>query len=587
MRDTIRVQRVVHRSLAWWWGRRLPVWYHPSYRLPLPAFEASSGAELRRADLVAWYLVDSGLLRAEELRDPGRISYRDLARVHSRRLLESLSDAVTLSRVFAVRPDEIAVDQLMASLRAACAGTLAAARVALRERGPAINLLGGFHHAEPDRAGAFCALNDIAVAIATLRSEGFTGKIVVLDLDAHPPDGTSACFQDDPSVWIGSISGTAWTPLFGVDETVLAEGSGDVVYEAALEALLTRMPRPALAFVLAGGDVLAGDPLGKLSLTLEGVAIRDAMVARALDGKPSVWLPGGGYQRSSWRVLASTALAVARSPFDAPPADFDPLNAKFSAIAAARREEEDTSFEIDLDDVAEELRLSSSRRRRLLGFYTAEAIELALDQYGILEPLTRLGYTAFHVRLDAGNPGDRVTLVASYQGVEHVLIEASLERRKVNARDILYVHWLTLRDPRSPFAAKRPKLPGQEVPGLGMAREAGELLQQMARRLGLSGVVFTPAYFHTAYAARHQARFVSPERQGRFEAMLRDLASMKLADASRAVAAGRVACNGEPYAWEAADMVSWVVPVEDDPIAEAKIAAERERCKFTAAATMS
>jgi hypothetical protein len=29
------------------------------------------------------------------------------------------------------------------------------------------------------------------------------------------------------------------------------------------------------------------------------------------------------------------------------------------------------------------------------------------------------------------------------------------------------------------------------------------------------------------------------------------------------------------------------VPIEDDPIAEAKIAAERERCKFTAATTMS
>ena len=72
-------------------------------------------------------------------------------------------------------------------------------------------------------------------------------------------------------------------------------GAGDGQYLRALEALLARMPRPKLAFVLAGGDVLAGDRLGRLALSIEGARKRDLKVARALTGVGSVWLPAGGY----------------------------------------------------------------------------------------------------------------------------------------------------------------------------------------------------------------------------------------------------------------------------------------------------
>src|SRR5205823_6058723 len=61
-------------------------------------------------------------------------------------------------------------------------------------------------------------------------------------------------------------------------------------------------------------------------------------------------------------------------------------------------------------------------------------------------------------------------------------------------------------------------LPGQDTPGLGLAREIGELLARIASRLGLEGVAFRPAWYHTAYAARHYFHFADPARQGRFEA---------------------------------------------------------------------
>src|SRR5262249_34747745 len=161
----------------------------------------------------------------------------------------------------------------------AVGGTLAAARSARARGGPAFNAMGGFHHAGPALGGGLCALNDVAVAIAALRGDGMQGAIVVLDLDAHPPDGLAACLAGDPAAHIGSISGSDWGRLPGrVDETFLP-GADDAAYLAALASLLARLPRPELCFVLAGGDVLAGDRMGALALTLEGVRARDLAVA--------------------------------------------------------------------------------------------------------------------------------------------------------------------------------------------------------------------------------------------------------------------------------------------------------------------
>jgi hypothetical protein len=61
-----------------------------------------------------------------------------------------------------------------------------------------------------------------------------------------------------------------------------------------------------------------------------------------------------------------------------------------------------------------------------------------------------------------------------------------------------------------------------------------------------------------AYASRHDYRFVDPARQGRFEAMVRDLAGVPLLVATRAVDERRVLLDGRPYAWEADPMVYWL-----------------------------
>jgi acetoin utilization deacetylase AcuC-like enzyme len=575
----MRPRALLNRLRSWLHRRDVSVWYDPRYRLPLSGLESSAGIEPRRADHVVWWLRESGAVPTRGFRSPRRVSYEDLARVHDSELLESLGRPETLARIFAVDPSDVPVDEVMTTIRLACGGTLAAARETLRTKAPALNLLGGFHHAGPRAAGGFCPVNDVAVAIAALRAEGFAGRVAVLDLDAHPPDGIAACLAKDSRCWIGSLSGSDWGPLDGVDEVLLEEGTGDAAYLNALGALLSRMPRPQLAFVLAGGDVLAGDRLGRLGLSLEGVRERDFLVAAELEGVPTVWLPAGGYSRNAWRALAGTGMAVAAASRAPIPEEYDPLYARFAVVS---REISPLDLgetgELTAEELEEALGIRPQRQRVLLGFYTADGMEHALYRYGIFEQLERMGYRQFRAAFDSAGMGERVRLHGEADGQEHLLVELILEKRRVLGVEVLYVHWLSLRNPRAQFSERRPRLPGQDVPGLGLAREAGSMLARMAVRLGLGGVVFRPAHYHNAYAARHEFAFIDPERQGRFQALVRDLAGVPLLEATLAVSEGRIFANGDPYTWEADEMAYWL---RESPSEPGEVEREQERVHFT------
>lgn len=565
-------------------GARLKVFYDEAYRLPLSGAESGPAhLETRRADDAIHYLLASEIIAPGDVITPQPASYADLGRVHTDEYLESLQKVETIAHLFAVDPSDVYVDEVLRTVRLATGGTIQGARHAIEHTSPVLNTLGGFHHAAPSRGAGFCAVHDVAVAISVLRSDGFTGRVAVLDLDCHPPDGTAACLGRDASVWLGSISGTSWGPLEGVDEVQLPEGSGDDVYLEALDKLLSRAPKVDFAFVLAGGDVLAGDRLGTLGLSLSGVRRRDLRVLEHFAELPQLWLPAGGYTSHAWKVLAGSGMVLAKHSDEPIPSDFDPLAARMKGIARSIKPENLGSAPLLSEaDVAEALGLPRSGPARLVSYYTPEGLEFALEKYRVLPLVRRLGFENLHVVIDRAGAYDRARLLGrdSTTGGNVVLVELEVERRRVGDGTFLFVNWLSLRNPRARFSGVRPQLPGQEVPGLGLAKEMTHLLTLMAHRLLLDGVAFRPSWFHMAWAARQSARFVNSGRQGRFEALCRDVRGISLLDATRAVAEGRMLLNGHPYAWEADEIVRWLHP-PDDEADKAAIAEVRESSHFT------
>lgn len=567
-------------------GRRRPfrIYYDEAYRLPITGVESGPRAmETRRADDVLHYLRHVHAVRPGMVVTPATASYSAMGRVHSQTYLESLLSPIELAHIFAVDPSDVYVDEVLRSVRLGVGGTMEAAIYSLQKRRPAVNLFGGFHHAAPERGAGFCAINDIAVAVAELRARGFAGRIGVIDLDFHPPDGTAACLEKDEQTWIGSISGADWGPLPRVDETLLPQGTRDEDYLRALEQLLGRMPALELCFVLAGADVLTGDRLGQFSLSLPGVRQRELMVARKLAGLPQVWLPAGGYSSHAWKVFAGVGMTLAFDTEAPVPTDYDPLAARFDRISRSIPSRSLGDDDILSDaDLAEALGQPRVGPPKLLDFYTAEGMEFGLERYRVMPLLRRLGFLNLHVVIDQVAAYDRARVLGTdaMTGVESSLIELECEKRLLgDQQPFLFINWLTLRNPRAHFSDLRPQLPGQEVPGLGLAREMMQILTLMSLRLNLAGVAFRPSWFHMAYTARHGSRFIDAGRQGRFEALVRDSKKLSLLDATRAVADGRVKLNGQPYQWEADEMVRWNdnanIPHDHDAIA-----AERERCHF-------
>ena len=200
----------------------------------------------------------------------------------------------------------------------ACGSTTAAARDALTE-GVAAALGGGMHHAAHRVGRGYCTFNDVAIAIAALRAEGAAKRVLVLDLDVHQGDGNAELFADDPATVVVSIHGARNYPFRRPPSDLdidLEDGTGDEGYLEALDQALAfaREHGPYdLAMLIAGADPYAGDALGRLALSLEGLAERDRRALQALRaaGIPVCVTLAGGYGRSLEATAAIHAATIA------------------------------------------------------------------------------------------------------------------------------------------------------------------------------------------------------------------------------------------------------------------------------------
>ncbi len=240
------------------------------------------------------------------------VPWETLALVHSPTYLNKLRSE-GLSRQEAHKVGLPWSGSLLSRALYATGGTLAAAQDAL-QTGLGLNLAGGTHHAYADRAEGYCLFNDVAVAIAHLRAEGWQGRVLVVDLDAHQGNGTAALFQADSSVYTLSVHAERNYPLQKEQSDLdigLADGAGDQAYLEALEPALAQAFAfaPDLVFFNAGVDVLRNDRFGRLGLSLEGLAERDRRVLEKVReaNRPLVVVMGGGYNRDPQTTIAAHA----------------------------------------------------------------------------------------------------------------------------------------------------------------------------------------------------------------------------------------------------------------------------------------
>ncbi len=205
-------------------------------------------------------------------------------------------------------------------------GTLEGARRILSGEKRVLQLGGGLHHAQYDRASGFCVYNDLSVAIRHLTRAGL--RVAYLDIDVHHGDGVQWIHYEEAEVLTLSLheSGRYLFPGTGyIHELGRGAGFGRKLNlplepftedESYLEVFQALVPwaleafRPDVLVVQAGADAHHQDPLADLLLTTRAYEALFHLIleyAEAYAGGRVLFTLGGGYSLDAtvrvWAML--------------------------------------------------------------------------------------------------------------------------------------------------------------------------------------------------------------------------------------------------------------------------------------------
>ncbi|QOY85043.1 histone deacetylase family protein [Paludibaculum fermentans] len=276
-----------------------PLVYHDGYDLKFGAHVFPS----QKYRLIRACLIDEYIAGPEDFLTPEQATVEQLQLVHTPDWVAKLqSGKLTYHEILKL---EVPYSRKMVeAFFLAAGGTLLAARQALIH-GIGFNIGGGFHHAFAGHGEGFCAINDMAVAVRVLQQEHLIKTALVIDCDVHHGNGTASVFAHDPSVFTISIHHFNNYPTEKPPSTVdihLGDGVGDQEYLEKLRSAYDTAVcgfRPDLVVYVAGSDPYYDDKLGGLSLTREGLYLRDRVVfdAALRQHVPVAVTLAGGYAR--------------------------------------------------------------------------------------------------------------------------------------------------------------------------------------------------------------------------------------------------------------------------------------------------
>ncbi len=308
--------------------------FHPDYDISFYGLEKLHPFDAKKYGKV-WKALQKYRTIAETVSGP--VEDADLLLVHTEAYLEQLQSLAYLARALELpwlsslpnrflgkRTIDRVATSVLRPMRLATQGTWQAARASLKTGHWAINLGGGYHHANRHRGHGFCLYADIAVAIEKLRQDSLLSaddRVLLIDLDAHQGDGLQRIYlEDDRIVFLDFFNAHIFPGDRRAAERIdypvpLPSGCTGPAYLNGLRkclAMVLEREKVALVFYIAGTDVYQGDPLGAMALSREDIVARDGLTVRAVleADLPLVYVLGGGYTRDSAGIIAESLVAL-------------------------------------------------------------------------------------------------------------------------------------------------------------------------------------------------------------------------------------------------------------------------------------
>lgn len=197
---------------------------------------------------------------------------------------------------------------------------------------------------------------------------------------------------------------------------------------------------------------------------------------------------------------------------------------------------------IDDREVFEQLS-PAIHKDRFLGLFSESEMQQVLLKFEILPSLMTRGFRQPKIQLLTDDTNEHKCRIYDDEiRNDHLLVEMVLRLTCIPPQKVfnekmptLFVEWLLSQNPKSQFDERKPRLPGQRFPGLGLAKELLDILIFISQKAEVSGVSAIPGHYHNAVIFSKFFRYMNPESEGRLAALKRDLSRYPLATISWAV----------------------------------------------------
>jgi len=173
----------------------------------------------------------------------------------------------------------------------------------------------------------------------------------------------------------------------------------------------------------------------------------------------------------------------------------------------------------------------------LTGLTQEKGTSLFLGRYSLTEAIAVLGKRNFFKEakkrnlwplafdLDSsGYPVQRFQIFLEERKPGNLIVDLKIREGHLMPKDCLHLdpsfckynflilEWFTLQNPVLKFSTKRPPLPGQQYPGLGLGKKVVDVFVYLARLTRKDGLLAFPAYFHNALLFSRYFHFLNPEK---------------------------------------------------------------------------
>ncbi len=172
-----------------------------------------------------------------------------------------------------------------------------------------------------------------------------------------------------------------------------------------------------------------------------------------------------------------------------------------------------------------------------LGKFSVPGIELLVERFGLDSMVRQRGIRHLTITKDTSDPFRHI--LRFYDGQihrpEHLVMEfiARYQSLTPPAEEneflfpdnlhVLLIDWMILQNPTREFTNRRPRLPGQSYPGLGMGEPIMAVFTLLGRVLGVDGLINVPEHFHTALMFSRRYSFLDARWEAVLQALARDL----------------------------------------------------------------